>query len=234
MSFSPQLRHGIEAPRCGRVRLDQFCVDADVIESTLIQRAKITLAGDDNRRVYLRSGDFVPDEDAREVIRETCGIELIHQHARAHAEDMVEQAVSMTRAIEARIEGGKVHAARRHEPAENAVVAKQREDLPGHVRHKTTDRAVADAGMLAVRAGKQNRCRGSRGDGESAEDLHLLTAHHVGNAVGVAADQSRANEHFPRCIRGSRAHGVSQIAQGGRAGNIGDLDPSLGSRSFRS
>ena len=188
-----------------------------MIQSTLIQRAKFWLADDDRRRADLGAGDFVTDEDAREVVRETGGVELVHQHARAHAKDMVEQAVSMTRAIEARIEGAKVHAAWRHEPAENAVVAEQREDLPGHMRHKTADRAVADGGMLAVRAGKQNRCRGSRGDGKSAEDLHLLAAHHVGNAVGVAADQSRANEHFPRSIRGSRPHGVSQVAQGGRA-----------------
>src|SRR4029077_8009103 len=127
----------------------QFRADSNVIKSTPIQRAKIWLADDDRRRADRGAGDFVTDEDAREVVRETCGVELVHQHARAHAKDMVEQAVSMTRAIEARIEGAKVHAARRHEPAENAVVAEQRKNLPGHVRHKAGDRAVGDGAIFA-------------------------------------------------------------------------------------
>src|SRR6476659_7249658 len=47
------------------------------------------LADDDHGRAYLRAGDFVTDEDAREVVSETFGIELVHQHARAHTKDMV-------------------------------------------------------------------------------------------------------------------------------------------------
>ena len=104
MRSSPQLRQGVEAARCGNVRLDQFRADADAIESAQIERTKFRLADDDNRRGDLGAGEFVTDEDAGQIVREARSIELVQQRPRPHPENMVEQAILLTRAIKAGIE----------------------------------------------------------------------------------------------------------------------------------
>ncbi len=199
---------------------------------------RIVAAQHDARLVALQAqhvgqrGNFVADQQARQVVGLRHAGQLAGQPQRAGAEDGRQHAGAAGRHaghLQAALEGR--HVGRRrldHGAAQDGVAAQRGIDLAGHEGIEVGDLAAARVDPFRVGAGQadQHAVGGVAGLVEQhAEDLRFFAAHHVGQAVTL--DQAGDDVHRRGAVALDARQQGADACQVDRHVEVGGFLPAL-------